>query len=225
MDQWTNTGHLAAVGAAVSRSPDRGESKLGGIHQPRQLLDRPARREAILRGAAEAFADKGYAATSMEDVAAAAGITKLIVYRHFDSKQTLYDAVLERVSERLREEFSGALQPGRLASGSVAAMLAVAREDPSGFSLLWRHAAREPQFAEHADQIRSRVVAGAEALLTSIAVGEGRVRRWAAATLVSYLVAGVLHWLEEGDPDDDGAFAELMGRSLPALVLAWKGPT
>jgi AcrR family transcriptional regulator len=65
------------------------------VTAPRQLLDRAARREAIVRGAAAAFAEKGYAGTSMEDVAAAAGITKLIVYRHFSSKEELYDAVLE----------------------------------------------------------------------------------------------------------------------------------
>ena len=47
-------------------------------------LPRAARQAAILSGAAHAFARAGYAATSMEDIAAASGITKLIVYRHFD---------------------------------------------------------------------------------------------------------------------------------------------
>ena len=51
-----------------------------------------------------AFARGGYAATSMEDVAAEAGITRLIVYRHFESKEALYRAVLTAVTERLRDE-------------------------------------------------------------------------------------------------------------------------
>ena len=40
----------------------------------------------------------------MDDVAAAAGITRLIVYRHFPSKEALYVAVLEGVRDRLAEE-------------------------------------------------------------------------------------------------------------------------
>ena len=189
---------------------------------PRQLLDRAARRETILRGAAGAFAEKGYAATSMEDVAAAAGITKLIVYRHFASKEELYDAVLERVSERGRDLFMAGLQAGRPASGAVRSLLTVAREDPAGFALLWNHAVREPQFAEHAGSIRLRGVDAAEALLASAGwSAAGEARRWAAETIMSYLVASVLHWLALGDEAEDEAFVERVARSLPAMIRAW----
>lgn len=191
---------------------------------PRQLLDRAARRETILRGAAEAFAERGYSATSMEDVAAVAGITKLIVYRHFDSKGQLYEAVLERVSEHGREMFIAGLQTGRPASGAVRSMLTVAREDPAGFTLLWNHAVREPQFAEHAASIRSRGVDAAESLLASVGWEHGTIRRWAAETIVSYLVASVLHWLDQGTPAEDDSFVERVARSLPAMIRSWVEP-
>ena len=71
-----------------------------------RLLPRAERAAAILQGAATAFAHSGYAATSMEDIAAASGITKLIVYRHFDSKEELYRSVLEGVAARLADEFT-----------------------------------------------------------------------------------------------------------------------
>lgn len=190
---------------------------------PRQLLGRAARRETILKGAAAAFADKGYAGTSMEDVASAAGITKLIVYRHFTSKEELYDAVLEGVSERGAEMFIAGLQAGRPGSGAVRALLTVAREDPAAFTLLWRHAVREPQFAEHAGSIRQRGVKAAETLLASAGVEAGTLRRWAAETIMSYLVSSVLHWLEEGKEADDEAFVERVTRSLPAMIRAWIG--
>jgi AcrR family transcriptional regulator len=83
----------------------------------RRLLSREARRAAIIHGAAEAFARSGYAATSMEDVAAASGITKLIVYRNFESKETLYRAVLESVSTRLIDVYVDDLQAGRRPAG------------------------------------------------------------------------------------------------------------
>ena len=76
------------------------------VSQSRVLLDRPARRAAILAAAAGAFAERGFADTSMDDVAAAAGITRLIVYRHFDSKEDLYAAVLQHVRDRLAEELA-----------------------------------------------------------------------------------------------------------------------
>ena len=190
---------------------------------PRQLLDRAARRETILKGAAAAFAEKGYAGTSMEDVASAAGITKLIVYRHFTSKEELYDAVLEGVSERGREVFIAGLQAGRPGSGAVRALLTVAREDPASFTLLWRHAIREPQFAEHAGSIRQRGVNAAETLLANAGVEVGPMRRWAAETIMSYLVSSVLHWLEEGRVEDDEHFVDRVTRSLPALIRAWTG--
>ncbi|HYD10163.1 MAG TPA: helix-turn-helix domain-containing protein, partial [Acidimicrobiales bacterium] len=59
----------------------------GSAPTTRRLLSREDRAASILRGAADAFAHGGFAATSMEDVAAASGITKLIVYRHFGSKE------------------------------------------------------------------------------------------------------------------------------------------
>ena len=65
----------------------------------RRLLSREQREASILRAAARAFATGGFAATSMEDIAAEAGVTKLIVYRHFDSKQQLYEAVLDHTCD------------------------------------------------------------------------------------------------------------------------------
>jgi AcrR family transcriptional regulator len=49
------------------------------VDKSRVLLDRPARRASILAAAAGAFAQRGFADTAMDDVAAAAGITRLIV--------------------------------------------------------------------------------------------------------------------------------------------------
>ena len=102
----------------------------------RVLLDRPTRRAAILRAAAAAFAERGFADTSMDDVAAAAGITRLIVYRHFDSKEALYAAVLQHVRDRLAEE--GRAERGRGESAAVRALLTVGREDAAGVTLLLR---------------------------------------------------------------------------------------
>src|SRR4030081_362706 len=123
----------------------------------RQLLARPERQASILRGAASAFSHSGCAATSMDDVAAACGVTKLIVYRHFESKEELYRTILERVFHRMAEELEAGLRQTSLRGVrgvGFGTLLTVAREDPDGFVLLWRHAPREPQFAEYAHDQR-----------------------------------------------------------------------
>jgi AcrR family transcriptional regulator len=63
--------------------------------------------ERILVEATRLFSENGYAGTRMSDIAAAIGVTKPIVYRHFDSKQSLFEALVQRV---LSEQISGACQ-------------------------------------------------------------------------------------------------------------------
>lgn len=125
--------------------------------QPRQLLRRDERRAQILRAAAVAFSESGFAATSVEDVAKQAGITKLIVYRHFESKAELYRAILDEVARRLSEEFLELVAEDRVVgsgNSGVLSLLNVARELPDGFRLLFLHAAREPEFAGFAREFR-----------------------------------------------------------------------
>jgi AcrR family transcriptional regulator len=189
----------------------------------RQLLPRAERREAILKAAATAFAHKGFSATSMDDVAAEAKITKLIVYRHFESKEDLYEAVLERVSGRLAEEFVDAITRDPAGRGlGVRTLLAVAREDPDGFVLLWRHAAREPQFADHAERFRAQSVTLARTLLTRAGIaGDRRIQKWQAELMMSFLVDAVLHWLEVGVPKRDAEMVELTTQASSAIVRSW----
>ena len=98
----------------------------------RRLLRSEERQAQILLAASRAFARGGYAATSMDDVASEAGITRLIVYRHFASKEVLYRAVLTAVADRLRDEFqAGTSQPGHDDQRWIhRMMLAVATREP-----------------------------------------------------------------------------------------------
>lgn len=168
--------------------------------------------------AARAFADAGFATTSMADVASASGVTPLIVYRHFASKEELYRAVLAGVAARLRTSMDGAVDPDGFGP-SARSLLAVARENPDGFRLLWRHAIREPQFASEADTLRSEALAQAKASL------EGSVDPafldWAAHAVLGYLVEAVLAWLDHGDPERDEQLVGAINRSLRAGVRGW----
>ena len=185
-------------------------------------MPREERQASILRAAATAFARTGFAATSMEDVAAEAGITKLIVYRHFESKEELYRAVLARIEDRLREEFTVLFSQADRRGSTVRALLRVGREDPDGLRLLLVHARRETAFAEYADGVRDRSIELATALVGDT-IPDPVIRRWATRTLVTYVYGAVLEWLDVGDPDLDDEFAERATDGLLALYGSWAG--
>ena len=179
----------------------------------------PERRQAILQAAAESFAHGGYAATSMEDIASEAGITKLIVYRHFETKENLYRAVLEQVFSRQAELFVLSAAQGLQAAGTVRALLAVGREWPDGFRLLWRHAAREPQFHDYALDLRNIAVTAAREVVNRLV--EAPYAEWAAQTVFDHVVDAVLNWLDYGDPGRDDAFVAFEAAALRETIRTW----
>jgi AcrR family transcriptional regulator len=61
-------------------------------------LSGPERRETILSAAQGLFASKGFHGVSVDEIARAVDVSPAILYRHFTSKQSLYDAVLEEFS-------------------------------------------------------------------------------------------------------------------------------
>jgi AcrR family transcriptional regulator len=62
-------------------------------------LKAPQRREQLIEVATKLFAKTGYDATTTADIAKAAGVTEPILYRHFESKQELFVAIVRDVSE------------------------------------------------------------------------------------------------------------------------------
>lgn len=185
---------------------------------PRRLLSRDERRAAIIDCAAAAFVRAGYTGTSMDDVARASGVTKLIIYRNFDSKEAVYRGVLEAVSGRLAEVFAGEIEAGRRPAGARA-LLTVAREDPDAFVLLWRHAVREPRFAAYAEEFRGAATAITRELIDDQVQTE--LLDWAAQTLVDWNVQAVLAWLTHGSPEGDEEFIERARRTVRAMLSAW----
>jgi AcrR family transcriptional regulator len=179
----------------------------------------PARRRVLLQAAATSFAHGGYAATSMDEIAAEAGITKLIVYRHFETKENLYRAVLEQVFDRQVELFLENLTEGMQAEGTTRALLGVARELPDGFRLLWRHAAREPQFAAYAAELRDTAVSAAREVVSPFL--SPAFKEWASQTLFDHLVDAVLNWIDHGEPAHDDDFVRMETVALQSTVTAW----
>lgn len=66
-------------------------------------------RSAILSTAARLFVERGYAGTSLADIAAAAGVTKSLIHHHFASKNGLWQVFKDAVAERYGRELAATL--------------------------------------------------------------------------------------------------------------------
>ena len=97
--------------------------KSGRSSQPRRL---PAaqRREQLLGHALAVFAARGFHGTGTRDLAAAAGVTEPVLYRHFESKAALFEATVERAGEQLAEALDGPLAAADTPQGRVGQLAA-----------------------------------------------------------------------------------------------------
>jgi len=88
-----------------------------------------AKREAILAAAADSFFAHGFAASSIEQIAADAGVSKVTIYNRFGDKRALFIAAVERECEQLR----GNLEMPQVASGNLRDRLTAIGEAMTAF--------------------------------------------------------------------------------------------
>lgn len=69
------------------------------MSEPRRRNDSAATKQALLRAASDLFAEKGFTATTVRDVAGRAGVNQALLFRYFGSKQELFAAVLDSDAE------------------------------------------------------------------------------------------------------------------------------
>lgn len=181
---------------------------------PLRRLRRADRREQILAAATRAFARTGYAATSLDDLADEAGITRVLLYRHFDSKNAMYRAVLDRACTRLET----AVGTDDFDDGSIPALLNAAAADPDGFRLLFRHAVREPEFADITQTLAAASTEVAHRHLAEM-IDDEAWARWAGQVVPTATLEAVIAWLDAGQPNPDEA-ADRIARAVHGIIAA-----
>jgi AcrR family transcriptional regulator len=85
----------------------------------RRRLTAEERRAGILDAALAVFSARGYHASSIDDIAREAGISKALIYEHFDSKQGLYGDLLEQNANELFERLASSLAGVEVESGAA----------------------------------------------------------------------------------------------------------
>jgi AcrR family transcriptional regulator len=105
------------------------------------------RRVQLMEVGRTVFALHGYEATSIEEVAQQAGVSKPIVYEHFGAKEGLYAAIVDREMDDLVARMSESIShgtPRERVEAAVLAFMTYAQEEPAGFAVLTRDSPMAP---------------------------------------------------------------------------------
>ena len=164
----------------------------------RKRLSGEERRAAILDSALAVFADRGYHASSIDDIAREAGVSKALIYEHFASKQELYAELIEHHADELFERIATAIAE---AGSAGAARLAVGVDAFYSFvedhRVAWRMLFREVTDAEVAavlDRVLAQVTALVAALIAedpgASAAGDDEVARENAIVMLAQMLVG-----------------------------------
>ena len=121
------------------------------------------RREQLLDVGRALFAEKGFEAASIEEIASRAGVSKPVVYEHFGGKEGLYAVVVDREMRTLLDAITSALtgdNPRALVEQAALALLTYIEEETDGFRILVRDspvAASTGTFSSLLNDIASQV--------------------------------------------------------------------
>ena len=185
------------------------------------------RRVRILDAAVEVFAELGYDAAKMQDIAARAGVVPSVLYDHFGSKRELFITVLEQHAARLRERSLRRVEGASaedLVRASVANYFEFVEEDPFLFRFLHREPPTDPQIAEVVQELADRGTTGIADLIRfgaadaksvkGISVDDGA---WILARATQSACGGVATWWYENRDVPRERVVELV------FMLLWQG--
>jgi len=179
-----------------------------------------ARREQILDVALEVFARQGFHGASMNDVADAVGVTKPVLYQHFDSKRDLYQALIDEVGDRLLASISKAA--AEATDGKTQTELGFrayfrwVADDHDAFRFLFGSGTRRDDEFNAAVQRITAQAAQAVAPLIAVDIDE-RHRTTLAHALVGLAEGASRLLVERGDEFDPDEIAQIVAD------LSWAG--
>ncbi|MGA4849370.1 TetR/AcrR family transcriptional regulator [Streptomyces sp. G5(2025)] len=200
-------------------------SPAGKEKQPRRTrrtrMTGAERREQLLDIGRTLFASKGFEGTSVEEIAAKAGVSKPVVYEHFGGKEGLYAVVVDREMRQLLDMVTGALtagHPRELLEQAAFALLDYIDTYTDGFRILVRDSPVAQSTGTFASLI-SDIATQVEDILGQEFKGRGFDQKLAplyAQALVGMVALTGQWWLDVRKPKKAEVAAHLVN-------LAWHG--
>lgn len=186
-------------------------------------LTASARRRLIEDAAVELFASRGFPGTTTEDIVRRAGVTKPMLYRHFETKQALIMALLERHREALAAAPLDALlaSAGRPFAERLDAMLDAwfSHVEAHPFvRLLLRDERADPEVSALVSELHDRQRAADIALLREFAPHIPEEELEPLGELIRSALAGLGLWVLEHPAADRAPIKAAMRRTVLGLV-------
>lgn len=197
----------------------RARPKTGRGSKPR--VNVAERREAFLLAACRVFLERGVGAGTMQDVADAAGVPKILVYRIFPSKQALLDAIRDKVLATIHEVWR---EPVYHYGARLHSMAVAARRQPEPFLLVLRYSQAGVEGLDWRDAVTSTIASytrdrwftpGPDAPPGAAARAD-----YASKLNVGRSVEILLRWIEDSDGLDDAARLRWTARVQREIHLA-----
>jgi AcrR family transcriptional regulator len=190
----------------------------------RKRLPTEERRATIVEAAGRLFGERGYDATRLDDIAAAAGVTKPILYRHFDTKRALYLALLERHRDDLGS-FAAMFPDEGTPEQRLRAVLEIWIDYVEAHSYAWRMLLRDTGGGPEIQAFRLEVHARAREVLAGIirSLSEVPIPRRELeplAELMSMGMAATVLWWIEGSSASRGTIVDAIARVWAGLLAA-----
>jgi AcrR family transcriptional regulator len=213
--------------AKIAHGGERRESKPAAARDRRDSRwdeHRRARREQLVEATLAAVGKHG-AGVGMDEIAAEAGTSKTVVYRHFADRSELYVAVCGRVAEqllpKLREAMESSEHPRQMTAAAIETYLAFLEADPEVYRfVVSQHPADHPSATDPISNLADLVGDQAAALMAVALEQAGRDRAAAGAWghgLVGLVRSAADWWLRAERP--------MLRSELAAHLtdLAWAG--
>lgn len=155
--------------------------------------------EQTLRVAHELFAERGYGEVTMDEIAAAVGVTKPLLYNYFGNKERLYIACMEQAGDSLTktvgEAIAGTASPGDALGAGVRAFFAFLDSDRAAWAVLFDETL--PNSGVVADKVASYRGQIIELVSGSLLAQLPEARRTGAKVEIEALSAALLGAAEE----------------------------
>lgn len=188
-------------------------------------LSRSERRGRLLESAERLFGEQGYRRTEVADIARGAGVTKPMLYRHFQGgKSEIFLAVLEghlnSLVRRLWEAIASSKRPRDRLYLGVDAYLRFVEEEPEGFRLMTDSSPEvDSEVGRRLSESRNVIVAGLTNTLSDVMGGLGLDAE--GAPIYAYALLGAVEsvakwWIEDKTPDRERMVDYI-------LALVWRG--
>ena len=164
---------------------------------PQRRLKPSARRALIDKAATKVFAEHGFEAATMQQIAQAAGVVASVLYDHYPSKEVLYIKLLEQHGQKLIEQTirsPGELDPREALRGQVDDFFEMIEADPFVWRMLLRDPPGEPKTAAVHARIHAKAAAAMAAVLEGEAAAGGAEALAMAAEMVKASLAGLANW-------------------------------